>query len=305
MPNAARVSSPPPKPPAGRPPHVLQVVRNVNSPLLSTPVDWSHWYLLDEDDMGHSLMHGLIAAFFVGLLERWVNRDGQFRGVVQGDVFFQWVPGEPNVQISPDAFVVDAVPEPPPDALQTWLPGHLPPRFAVEIVSKAWRKDYDDNPPKYAHLGTRELVIYDHLHVVGKGARDRHALQVFRRTSEGAFGRVYAGPGPAYSAELDAWLVDTGNGSKRRLRLARDPAGKDLVLSGDEAAAAAEKVAAQAEHAAAQAEDAAARAEHAAAQAEHAAAQAEQEAQAQRTARLAAEAELAKLREELAKLRGQ
>lgn len=221
-----------------RPPRVLQVVRNTASPLANLPVDWSHWYLTEEDDMGHSYLHGLICTLFVELLQRWVCRDGQVRGFVQGDVFFQWIQGEPQVQISPDAFVVDALPQPLPEAFQTWLPGHLPPRFALEVVSRAWRKDYDDNPPKYAHLGARELVIYDHLHVDGKGARDRHTLQVFRRTAEGAFARVYAGAGPAFSAELDAWLVDTGAGSARRLRLARDAAGAELVLSAEEELAA-------------------------------------------------------------------
>ncbi len=232
MPSQPRATTTPP--PAKRPPRVLQVVRDTASPLATAEVDWRGWYLDEEDDTGHFVLHGLICTLLVQLLQRWMAERGQLKRFVQGDVFFQWVQDQPKVQISPDAFIIDALPTPLPESFQTWLPGHLPPRFAVEVVSKDWRKDYDDNPPKYGHLGAKKLVICDHLHDAHRRQSDRMALQVFRRTADGAFVRVHAGPGPAYSAELGAWLMESGKGAERRLRLARDAAGTDLVLSAEE-----------------------------------------------------------------------
>lgn len=64
---------------------------------------------------------------------------------------------EPNVRVSPDAYLLDdPPPRPRPRMWQTWRAGHLPPRFALEVASpENWRKDYEDNPPKYSLLGTR------------------------------------------------------------------------------------------------------------------------------------------------------
>ena len=85
---------------------------------------------------------------------------------------------------------------------QTWLPGHRPPRWAVEIVSDDWKKDYEDNPLKYAQLGARELVIFDPDAALTSDRRGvRVPLQVYRRDADGAFVRVYRGEGPARSEE--------------------------------------------------------------------------------------------------------
>lgn len=59
-------------------------------------------------------------------------------------------------------------------------------------------------------------------------------LQVWRRTGDGGFLRVYAGGGPARSEELGAWLVVTDGGT--RLRVADDPDGQSLWPTRTEAA---------------------------------------------------------------------
>lgn len=76
--------------------------------------------------------------------------------------FFAWVCDEPLVRFSPHAYLLDDPPPPPrPKMWQTWLSGHKPPRWAVEIVSEDWKKDYDEAPLKYAQLGAREFVMFD------------------------------------------------------------------------------------------------------------------------------------------------
>src|SRR5262249_25498040 len=129
------------------------------------------------------------------------------------DNFFAWIQAEPLVRVSPDVYLLDDPPAELPKSFQTWLPGHHPPRWALEIGSeerKSWRKDTEENPLKYAQLGTRELVIFDPhapLLLNGGGARARVPLQVYRRAADGAFVRVYYGNGPVHSAEIDATLV--------------------------------------------------------------------------------------------------
>jgi hypothetical protein len=134
---------------------------------------------------------------------------------------------------------------------QTWLPGHEPPRWALEIVSDDWKKDYEDNPPKYAQLGTRELVIFDpyaaELGPNGNGSQARTPLQVYRRGADGAFVRVHRGNGPAHSEEIGAWLVVRREGGVADLRIARDAAGADLVPTALERSRAAEAAGREAE----------------------------------------------------------
>ena len=156
-PPTPRKITPPDRPAAKRPPRAPQVVRNPNSDLAITDIDWTAWYLTEEDDIGESWTHANISSMFEDLLKRWLAERDDPTGRVGRNVFLQWVPGQPLVQISPDAFVVQSAPEPLPNSVQTWLPGHYPPRFALEVVSDDWRKDYHDNPPKYAHMGCREL----------------------------------------------------------------------------------------------------------------------------------------------------
>jgi len=127
------------------------------------------------------------------------------------------------------------------------MPGHVPPRFAVEVVSlNNPQKDYEDAPLKYACLGTRELVIFD-PELFGPVSGDGpHVLQIWRLDKQGTtMTRVYAGSGPAQSAELGAWLFPTAN---HRLRIAGDLDGHAPWQTEAEAEAAARKQAEEALH---------------------------------------------------------
>ncbi len=237
-----------------RPPRALNLVLDP-APEELRPVDWSSWYLTDEADMGEGFEQNAIITALVSAINALASERGWPPAHIAGDQFFAWVEEEPLVRISPDIYILDGVWTPPgPPSFQTWLPGHAPPRFAMEIVSENWRKDYRDGPPKYAQLGVGELVIFDGT---PQRRRERVAFQVFRRSADGSFLRVYAGDGPAWSAELEAWIhVEVVGKGARRPFLAADEAGQQrLRTDAERSAEAGER--AEAERARAEAERAA------------------------------------------------
>jgi len=279
----------------GRPPRA-HVVMDPPPDEIGARVDWSAWYLTDEEDMGESGEQHEIIAILESVLRELARERGWQDVLVSGDQFFAWVRKEPLVRVSPDVYLLDDAPPPPhPPSWKTWREGHRPPRFAVEVVSgderhpARWRKDYEESPAKYAQLGTAELAVFDPEAAAGRAGGERVALQVFRRDDDGAFVRVYGGPGPARSEELDAWLAVVRRGSVARLRVARDAAGLKLVPTAEEA----RQAEARARQAAEEAQQAEAKARQAAEEAQ----------QAEAEARQAAEREAAALRAELERLR--
>lgn len=218
------------------------MIRNPDPAELGAEIDWSPWYLTDEEDMGESAEQNKVIVLLLSILGQWGHEQGWDDTYIGADQFFAWVPEAPLVRISPDVYLLDDPPPPPfPRSWKTWE-GHPAPRFAVEIVSgrddhpAEWKKDYDESPAKYAQLGTQELVVFDPDAAAGRIANeDRVALQLYRRARDGAFIREHAHDGPVYSEQLGAWLVAHVEDGAARLRLARDKAGADLVLSEAEA----------------------------------------------------------------------
>lgn len=212
------------------------VVRGLAPEDARAPIDWSAWYLTDEEDMGESAEQGEMIRLLLSTLGVLAAERAWGNVYLGADQFFAWLREEPMVRVSPDVYLVDEPPSPPlPKSWQTWQAGHKPPRWAVEIVSDDWKKDYDDAPPKYAQLGTRELVIFDpEAARGGEGRGGRVALQVYRRDDDGAFVQVYRGEGPAEAEEISAFLVVQRVGETVRLRVARDAQGLDLVPTAEE-----------------------------------------------------------------------
>ncbi len=207
--------------------------RNSEAPVAESPVQaptppeggWSVWHLSDEDDMGEGIEQGLIIRLLLAALAELARERDWRRSLVASDNFFAWVEADPRVRVSPDVYVLDDPPATYPGSWQTWRPGHPPPRFAVEVVSDDWQKDYRHAPPKYDQLGARELVIFD-PDAVTHPRSHRVPLQVYRRDPAGLWAPVASGDGPVHCAELGAWLVIVPG---PRLRIARDAAGLDLV----------------------------------------------------------------------------
>ncbi|HEX2692046.1 MAG TPA: Uma2 family endonuclease [Kofleriaceae bacterium] len=218
------------------------VVRDPAPEDIDARVDWSAWYLTDEEDMGESVEQTQINRTVRSSLEELAASRGWTKVFWSSDNFFAWIRDEPMVRVSPDVYLLEDPPPPPhPRMWQTWLPGHKPPRWALEVVSDDWKKDYDEAPLKYAQLGARELVIFDPEIAASSERRGaRVPLQVYRRDADGAFLRIYAGDGPAPSEELDAFLVVKRERGAVRIRIARDASGQDVVPTTEEAKQAAE-----------------------------------------------------------------
>ena len=224
------------------------VVRDLTPGEASAPLDWSAWYLTDEEDMGESAEQGEIIRVLLSVLGQLAAERGWGHVYLGADQFFAWVRSEPLVRVSPDVYLIDDPPPPPlPRSWQTWVRGHKAPRWAVEVVSDDWTKDYEDGPLKYAQLGTKELVLFDPAAVLSDPGEPRVPLQVYRRDADGAFVRVHRGNGPAWSEEIGAFLVARRETGAVRLRVARDAAGSDVVPTADEAKRAAELRASDAE----------------------------------------------------------
>lgn len=193
-------------------------------------------WVLPEADVPESNPHRDAVELLRSILLAFVARS-QRDILVAANLGCRWNQGKPSIGVDPDIALLE--PAPPEgvkiSCLRTWLPGHVPPRFAVEVVSATnASKDYEDAPAKYALLGTRELVVFDPEGLGPASLGGPHTLQVWRREggqsgqSVPTMTRVYAGEGPTQSAELGAWLVAAEGG---RLRIADDPAGSSLWLT--------------------------------------------------------------------------
>jgi Uma2 family endonuclease len=206
--------------------------------VLDVPAVEDDW-ILSDDLMPESVPHHDTLRLLELILLAFIAR-ARRNALVAVNLACRWDAAKPNVGVDPDVALIEPA---PPDtseleSLRTWLPGHVPPRFAIEVVSRNNpEKDYVDAPAKYARLGTRELVVFDPA-LRGPAVLDGpYLLQVWRRDEGGsAMTRVYAGDGPARSEELGAWLVPTGDA---RLRIADDPGGQSLWLTEAETHAAA------------------------------------------------------------------
>jgi Uma2 family endonuclease len=207
------------------------------------PSDWSQWYLRDEDDdVGQSSEHLFIVDTLLHLCQELARERGWESAHVGSDQFIGWKQGHELVRVSPDVYITDSPLARMPSSWETWRPGHRAPRFAVEVVSRDWRKDYTENPSKYASMGAAELVLVDpyafsHPRRALTSKPKRAALQVYRLGPDGLPLRVAAGSGPVHCAEIDAYLVFCKNHrGEPRVRISRDAAGRDLVPTAAERA---------------------------------------------------------------------
>jgi Uma2 family endonuclease len=253
---------------------------------------------LDVDDMPENTLHDQSLALLAQILSWWATRSG-IDALVARNLACHWDKTDARIGIDPDLLLT--LPHPPlPDGrrslqqLRLWEPGHHPPRVTVEVVSESTaEKDYVEAPWAHAKAGTRELWVFDpELHGPTRGGGP-FLLQVWQQQPGGTLKRTHAGSGPAWSEEMQAWLVVTDRAT--RLRLSDDRWGQHLWPT--EAEAKAREVEAKAREVEAKVREAEAKAHEAEAKAREAEAKArEAEAKAREAEAKAREAE-AKARE--------
>lgn len=197
-------------------------------------------WTLSEDTLPESALHDEAVELLRMLLLHWASRRTNVQ--IARNLGVRWNRLAPQMGLDPDVCILD--PAPPEGSrvscICTWKTGHFVPKVAVEIVSETQpRKDYAVGPAKYAASGTPELWIFDPLLAGPRAHGGPHLLQLWCRRDDGELSRIYVGDGPAYSPYLDAHLVVVGG----KLRIASDPAGTELWMTGEEAERAAKDAA--------------------------------------------------------------
>ncbi|AUX27475.1 hypothetical protein SOCEGT47_080660 [Sorangium cellulosum] len=222
---------------ARRAPRAL-VLRDLSPDEASAVIDWSGWHLPDGAERPGRAERAEVVRLLLSVLTQLARERGWTDWYAGGDHPFAWVRGEPLVRVLPDLYVLDHRPVPPlPRQWQTWLDGHRPPRFALEIVTGDWRRVYEEAPAKYWQLGCFELLLFDPEAAAARAplSEERVPLQLYRREPDGTFLRVHAGADPVRVEALDAHLVVLKDGPHPALRVARTSRATDLVPAAEEA----------------------------------------------------------------------
>ncbi|XXY44271.1 Uma2 family endonuclease [Sorangium sp. So ce269] len=222
---------------ARRPPRAL-VLRDLSPEEASAAIDWSGWYLPDDAERPGKAERAGVVRLLLSVMAQLARERGWSDWYAGADHPFAWVRAEPLVRVLPDLYVLDHRPLPPlPRQWQTWLPGHRPPRFALEIVAGDWRRVYEETPAKYWQLGCPELLLFDPEAAAARAplAEERVPLQLYRRDPDGTYLRVHAGADPLRIEALDAHIVVLKDGPYPTLRVARTSRATDLVPAEEEA----------------------------------------------------------------------
>jgi hypothetical protein len=152
---------------------------------------------------------------------------------VGADQFIYYKQFDAHRRVAPDTYVLPGV-DPLAD-VPSWkvFETGIAPSFALEVVSKDWRKDYTESPLAYAELGVTELVVFDPRH---ESRAERHRFQVFRTAGKRGLVRVdVTNRDRVKSKVLGCFIRADGSDRRLRLRLATGAAGEELVLTAEEA----------------------------------------------------------------------
>ena len=194
----------------------------------------------ESDDMGESGLQTKVRWMLMALLESFFVALGR-KVLIGGDQFFYYREGDPKSKVAPDIYVVEDE-DTPIEEVRSWkLWEHegKAPSLAVEVVSREYRKDYEqDFLARYEALGVRELFRYDPERVAAPppvGRRERRSLLThFVRNEAGQLVAVpLEAPGRARSAVYDFWLVHV---SPSTLRIGTGPLGEALWPTHEERA---------------------------------------------------------------------
>ena len=157
------------------------------------------------------------------------------RAMVGSDQFLYWDPTDPRQCLAPDVLVWVGAPDRPFSSWKVWERGA--PQLAIEVVSESDARDrpWERKLDAYRHSGVLELVRFD--------AEDARApLRLWDRLEGDLVEREVSKSQLEYSEVLDLfWLVEPDPDLGSMLRLSRDSAGLERLLTDDEARHAADE----------------------------------------------------------------
>ncbi|MBX3228360.1 MAG: Uma2 family endonuclease [Labilithrix sp.] len=191
----------------------------------------------ETDDMGVGELQQLMREMLRPMLARFLAE----RGIVAhvgSNQFIYWQQFAPTRSIAPDIYVLPGVPQSRVEKIWKLWEESVVPSFCLEIASNDFHTDYVAIPNACDEIGVSELIVYD---PEPGGDDERITWQVFRRGSKRARLEqvLRTDAASVRSTQLGCWLTVVGKGDERRLRVARDAAGRDLYPTAAEVAAAA------------------------------------------------------------------
>ena len=169
------------------------------------------------------------------------------RAMVGSDQFLYWDPTDPKQCLAPDVLVWLGAPDRPFASWKVWERGA--PHLAIEVISSIDRTDrpWARRLKAYQRSGVLELVRFD-------PEDPQHPLRLWDRLEGDLVEREVSRSELERSDLLGLyWLVEPSTDLGQALRLCRDAAGRDRLLSDEEAhraAAQAQQAEVEARHAA-------------------------------------------------------
>jgi Uma2 family endonuclease len=203
----------------------------------SVPTFLERWTVPDTGvTVPEAPSHDQALKLLQALLDHWVSRTARDAAVYR-NAAIRIRRDKPQMGFDPDLCLVEPAPPHPNDidSVCLWKAGNNAPAVSIEVVSNSHPyKDYTEIPDRCAAAGVGELIVFDPRLVGPRAHGGPHLLQLWQRSADGAFDRVHAGDGPAWSTRVGAWLVPVENG--RLVRLAEDRDGTRLWQTATEAA---------------------------------------------------------------------
>ena len=199
------------------------------------PIPLDTTYYPVDDGMAENSFELGNRVLLLPLVRRFLAHRGQHPWVGSNQ-FLYWRQFDPSCAVAPDLYVVPGLPpDAEPPALKLWELGPRgTPSFALEIVSRDTKKDYQDSPRRYQHLGVRELVIYHHDFAP---RRREFRFQVYRRGPRGRLLRVVTSNDDRVESQvLGCHLREVQTPTSPRLRIGVGPHGDELFPTDTEAA---------------------------------------------------------------------
>jgi len=178
----------------------------------------------EEDRMPEGRRHWILKGFLFRVLQAFVGDAGS----VGADQFVYFDAADPRRCCAPDEFVkLDVSTD--FEVWKTWE--HGVPELVVEILSPSDTKEaftLEEKLERFRALGTQEVVA------VNLDAPAGQRIRAWDRLEDDLVERVVVGDAtPCLTLDLH-WLIAPAAGYPVMLRLARDPAGRELVPSPEE-----------------------------------------------------------------------